>query len=788
MVEYEASSNSAYMNLILRNPTYQEHIRGHVYCGNCLRCSNIKHLFQSKDSFDAVFAGLLNRSKINSPESLSFQTRLIQQSTCSCGNFLSTYPQATFKLIFKKQPINKPFSHILKDALDFPLADSCNKRFCDKKLGSSITTIEGRLTNLLFSVDWESRTLDSLLNFILNLDTCLDLNLLLGVNTQVYLQGMVLTGEHQSVYVQMHPCKIFVNTDNNPSAIYIEYLNFFMLQYSLYPTVLVYSENECGIEEYREKNRVFATVLEKYLGFLTGKDELCEEVCFFCWNLSHDACQEIICSAYWDCVCGWNNGKNMVFCQRCSKPQRFLTENDPKTCILCLEPMVSTYCFKCSFVANCSICFKSITKTQSVACLQCNEWLEGCSCKLCDRSINQVQVACQTCFMANYQPSRYCIHNGSKDCLQCFFSFKCGVCKRPKLCHEFKYCWKCKNKLIDGLCINCKHFPATNSFVCVDCVSGTKNCRVGHAITEQSVSECSECKQRSSVLCKNCTLGHKECIGRRFCGDCGLDLEFTLRACTLCESGMGEHSCAGYSVCVICYSQLSTCSCGQKLLSRQGRCLNCLKLRIHKKNLPKLVENPDKSGKKCLSCEFFQSNNSNFCENCNCPFDLPYSQKHTCPICKSDSSSKYCEFCYKTQNCSSCKKDLLIGQGLFCGTCMSKTCNRVCRTCNTIVPLSKVICLPCSLLTWRCSCNNVNNEALIRCLKCNRARIVPCTVCKRLSVFPYDSWRFPEKHLKPFPSDPFCCKDCSQFFRKCVCGFILLPAESICKHCDQVLD
>lgn len=788
MVEYEGSSNSAYLNLIRRNPIYQEHIRAHVYCGNCLECSNHENLFQSNESFDTVFSALLKNSKITSPEFLSFQTRLIQQSKCACGNYQVSHPQATIRLRLKNQPINMQFSNYIKAALETPFNYTCIQKLCKTNVLSGKTTLKGKLSNLLVSVDWESRTLESLLNFILNLDSCLDLNPLLGVNSNVYLQGMVLTGDHRSIYVQMNPCKLFVDLDNNTSTIYIEYLNFFILQYSLYPTVLVYNENNNGVEEYTEKTRVFAAVLENYFGFLTGKNEICEEVCFFCWNLSHDACQIIISRPNWVCDCGWNNGKNMMFCQRCSNPQRFRAEDDPKACILCFEPIISTYCLNCFFIAKCTTCNKSIAKTQSAACLQCSQWLEGYSCKSCNRSIHEIPVSCQACFISNYKPPKLCIHNESFNCMQCYFSFKCGVCKRPKLSHEFKYCWICKEKLIDGLCVNCKFFPATNSFVCVDCVGGRKSCRVRHLITEQSECECLECKQQSPRFCKTCQIDHKECLNRSFCADCGLDLEFTFKACILCESHSGQHNCINHSVCMFCYPQLSTCSCGHKLLSKQKRCSNCEKLKNPQKNLPKTVENPDKSGKKCLNCEFFNSVNSNFCENCNFTFDSPYSNKFICPICKSNSSSKYCEFCFKTENCASCKKDILIGQGLYCGICMSKTCNRVCKACNTIVPLSKLICLPCSLLTWRCFCDNVNDETLIKCFKCNGARIVSCMLCNIPSVSPGESWRFPDKHLKPIKFDPFCCKDCSRILRKCVCGLILLPTESICKHCDLVLD
>lgn len=725
---------------------------------------------------------LLSKSEIQSLNSLSDSTSFIQKTVCECGGYLSKHPHNVFNLKIPSDLSQFQFYNWLADKIHIPTSSHCVNKLCKRNSLKGWTQFLNPIKKLIFSLEWQTKSLDSLLKFILGLDPELDLSQLTGDPTKVYLQGMILSGEQRTIYIQISPCKIYADLSQEPSNIYIEYLNFFMLQYSMFPVMLIYSIEDFGVSEYIEKNSLLAAALNNYYSFLCGENEMIEEICFFCWNSNHEPCQEIHSRLYWQCKCGLLNMKNVMICQFCKEPQRALTEHDQNSCILCFNNLTSTYCLSCFKIAQCSKCANSIYKTQSAACLTCEQWLEFYKCKTCNKSIQETQVMCYSCFLYSFAENRKCVHSKKQDCFQCYFDFKCGVCRKPKLVNEFKYCWKCKNKLIDGLCINkCKFYPASNSYVCADCVKEGNKCNHEHVLTQQSKNECFDCRGLYNYF----NNPDKDQY-RVFCNECGMDLEKTIKGCVLCESTLSQHDCRELTVCKICYPLLNICSCGARMLSKFSNCKVCNKAQTPRKVAKKSVKNPDLNKKLCKTCGFANDLNSLFCENCNESFDLASSFKHTCSMCNSVTSSKYCKNCYKVYNCSSCFNDLLIGQGVYCGYCNSKTINRVCRTCKLIVPLSKLLCSPCTLLSWRCICEYSNMSNSTKCERCSNPRIVSCELCQKPSIIPMKPWRTSHSPEKPLLFDVFCCKECSSNLPKCTCGFIMLPSETNCKVCDRI--
>lgn len=724
----------------------------------------------------------LSKSKRHPLNFLKDSTHFIQKTTCDCGSYLSTHPQEVFNMIIPNDLSYFQFYNWLVDRFHLPSSSTCVNKSCKINSLKGQTHLQGPIKKLIFSLDWQTKSLSSLLKFILGMDPELDLSQLTGNQGKVFLHGMVLAGEQRTIYVQINPCEIYSDLEEQPPSIYIEYLNFFMLQYSMFPIVLIYSIEDSGVQEYIEKNSLLSAALNIYYKFLCGENEMIEEICFFCWNSNHEPCQDIHSRLTWKCNCGQINAKNIMICLNCNEPQRILTENDRKSCILCFKGMNTTYCLSCFKLSNCSKCAKALYKTQPIACLACEQWLDNYNCKSCNQSIEKLQVTCQSCFLHNFTQNKKCVHNKDQECFQCYFNFKCGVCKKPKLANEFKYCWKCKSKLIDGLCINqCKFYPASNSYVCADCVKYGNKCSDGHVLTAQSKVECFDC---GNIY--NAPNRHRQIDIRGFCNECGMDLERTSKGCVLCQSTLSQHDCREFFVCMLCYPLLELCSCGAKLLSKFTNCKVCNKVRIHHKKVPKSIKNPSSAKKICQNCGFYNEHNMLFCENCNQSFDPSGTFKFTCSICNSPSNTKYCQNCYKTCNCASCFKDLLIGQSLHCGYCNSKTLNRVCKSCKLIVPLSKVLCLPCTLFSWKCSCQYINQNSNKKCERCRNSRIVSCEICQQSSILPVEPWRSSQNPSQALLFDVFCCKGCSVNLPKCICGFSMLPTETNCKNCDRI--
>jgi hypothetical protein len=150
-------------------------------------------------------------------------------------------------------------------------------------------------------------------------------------------------------------------------------------------------------------------------------------------------------------------------------------------------------------------------------------------------------------------------------------------------------------------------------------------------------------------------------------------------------------------------------------------------------------------------------------------------------------SGNYCESCFRCCKCSTCKKDILIGQRLFCKTCSSEIYNRVCITCKILVPLSSLQCYTCTLFNWTCPLNHKNISSESRCLTCNLPNFATCQICTRQEVSSLSSWRSTSINFHPLQNDYYCCLICRKDQNTCICGSRYLKCENICLVCSNSL-
>lgn len=755
---------------------------------SCPVCQTCSHIYTSLTSLlhslniqgpNNLLSSFLDQD-VNSAFTSNLASKFFTHSKCQCGSESSSPSQSLFNLNI---PIlTKPTSiqDLIKSSNRQITTNSCIKPNCPIKLSTSSVKLEVTSKNFLFSLNWESQDLKSLTNFILGLRGVLEFGDLFEDNSRVYLQGMILSNKSTTVYIKLSPCFVYIDWQKS-TEIYIDYFLFALIQYSMFPVVLIYSYDECesGLDE---KIGVYREKIFSYLRFLDGDLPIEEGICFYCWFSDHSMCQEISSRDFWTCECSRVNSAFCLFCLTCARPIHVFPAEIKKTCLFCDETIKSPYCPKCSFVAECSDCARYIYKTQPLACSTCGTLLTSQTSKTCP-SCNRIPIKlrCLDCHSA--QRSQLCLHSSQQNCSSCLYDYTCGVCFKPQQVFEFKYCWACLSKLVDGLCLNCKQYPASNSWVCRACVDSNKKCDYKHVITLQSIEYCDKCNQKSKIFCKKCTKLTHECTNRVFCIECATDVQNIENFCLACLGNEGNHNCAKTRICKMCFDRIKTCECGGFLRHSEKVCKLCGRNSGGFNQIAEVVWD----GQGCRACGFRIEQTVIFCENCNLSQE-DFVDREKCKICKKVCAGKYCESCYKQGNCSTCLKDMLISQRLYCLKCNSQIYNRFCGICREIVPLSEVQCYLCSQSNWRCMNNHSNPSKNSRCYLCYSPNIFPCHICNSLSIMPLYSFRSQiDQSILPLQNDLKCCRNCSLALQSCTCGAKYLHYESVCKICSNIL-
>ena len=770
----------ACFNLLTKTLQFQELFSHPISCQGCEICLQIHSTLQNLQASSpqpqdpvSLLSSFFHINKSNLSESLS--SRFYYQSKCQCGSKFSLAKQNLFEVSIP--PLSTPtcFSSLIKSSIKALPPNTCINSTCQIKKSGSKLKLDLKSKNFLFALKWKSEDLQSLVNFVLGLRDYLEFGELFGNNLRVYLEGMILSNGKTSIYVKMNPCIIYADLQRN-TEIYIDYFLFAIIQYSMFPKVLVYNcaESGIGLEDkiFRYKENILS-----YLRFLDGDLVLQKEICFYCWYADHRRCSEVDGQVFWTCVCKRINPVYCLFCVNCAEPIQKIFEGSDKMCFFCGGITNSHYCRECSFVSGCSDCTRCIYKTQPLACSSCNNLINFQTSKTC-ATCNQspVKYRCINCHLA--KKSQTCIHASDHNCDECLFDYTCGVCFKPQKVFQGKCCWACQEMLIENMCLKCKIFPSSNSFVCEFCIKSSKKCDKNHIITVQSTELCAKCKEKSEFFCKkcpklvdDCKKSEINCNNRVICTECGSDSE-----------GVANFSIEN-QMCRLCLSRAKVCPCGGVLKSGQKKCASCGKNTAGFNEIAVFYGN----GEGCRACDFPIEPSVIFCENCNLSHE-GFGKKKKCKICKKACAGLYCESCYKQGNCSTCNKDMLVSQRFYCLKCKSQVFNRVCGTCKVIVPLSDLQCFVCAQSNWNCVYSHSNPSRSSRCYLCAIPNSFCCDWCKKLSVMPLDSFRCPLNQVHPPLQNDFkCCQSCSLSLKSCSCGFKYFPFESVCKICSNVI-
>ena len=754
-------------------------------CSDCEVCiyihSSLTNLlpYLESQSPSHLLSSYLDQSQ-NPDFTGNLASKFSTHSKCQCGNEYSNSGQSLLQLYIPTLTEPTSLSDLIKSSNPPAATNTCLNPYCPIKNSTSSVELKVTSKNFLFSLYWDSEDLKSLANFILGLNSFLEFEALFGENSKVYLQGMIVSNKSTTVYINLSPCLVYIDKQRS-TEIYIDYLLFALIQYSMFPRVLIYSyeQSESGLDE---KIIVYKDKIFSYLRFLDGDFPIQEGICFYCWFSDHNMCQEISSQNFWACECSSVNSVFCLFCNNCARPIHRFPEGTNKKCLFCDEAIKSHYCTNCSFVTECSDCARPIYKTQSVACSTCNTLISFQTSKTCP-SCNQIPIKlrCLNCHFAIN--SHLCIHSVEQDCSDCLYDYTCGVCFKPQQVFDFKHCWACSGKLLDGLCLNCKQYPASNTWVCRTCIESNKKCEFSHVITVQSIEYCDKCNKRSKSFCKKCTKIAHDCSNRVFCIECATDIENLRNFCLACIRNEANHDCAKTRICKMCFDRVKVCECGGLLRKSEKKCRQCGR---NSAGFNEIAASSS-DGQGCKACDFPIEQSVIFCENCNLSHE-DFADREKCKICKKVCAGKYCESCYKQGNCSTCHKDLLISQRLYCLKCNSQIYNRFCGTCRAIVPLSEVQCYLCSQSNWRCINHHSNPSKNSRCFLCSSPNIFHCDICKCNSIMPLHSFRsHPDQLYQPFQNDYKCCRNCSLTLQNCICGAKYLPFESVCKICSRVL-
>lgn len=698
------SSLNSVVNLVLENNLYQQSLETHKICGSCLSCDSDlqKILNENINDLSELLLYLSQRSKA-SPEASAFSTKIEEKFICQCSEYTGKRDISIQRLTVSALDCDISIQNLLKHEIKKKSGNFCTNSECEYKKSSFKLRIQS-LSNLLISISWQNKSLKTLLYFLLSLESTLDLRPIYKQASVVYLQGMILCNSHKSVFITLQPCRIY-SSIGKFTEISLKFLNFLIIQYSLYPSMIVYNAS-CEPSNFSEISKQFEGELNNYLDFLSGDCEVQSQICFLCWNNSHEYCLQVKCVKGWNCKCGYCNPNHSLFCLNCGFRLREKSENDFNECLACSKILESTYCADCFFLANCWSCDRKITKTQLFGCPVCLSWASSMSCITCKSDLSDLKVQCFSCFTKNYCNRSQCKHNNETlSCIICMYDFTCAVCFQLKSVHEKKNCAICLTEIIDGICSECKKNQLPCNYICIDCVYSSKKCSKNHAVTKYTKTICKSCSNRDHLNFDKKSKNLEVCI------ECEVPLNSYLgKNCILCCIGNKDHSCINYLACEECFEYLDQCPCGTKVLSRTDNCPNCSESVGLNSNFKKLmIQNEEQKDWNCENCGFSNDLKTIFCENCNSAKEV-LMENSSCKVCSRESCTEYCKKCKKIGNCCGCRKELLVGQGYYCKFCFVRSKDRVCYNCKRVLLKTQILCYICSV-----SSNTSNSKISIIC-------------------------------------------------------------------------
>jgi hypothetical protein len=568
------------------------------------------------------------------------------------------------------------------------------------------------LSNLLISTIFSVCDIRSLLFFLKGLEENLDFSQFFSGGSTLYLQGMILENNSKSIYISLETFKIFSESE---TQVYPDYFPFMLLQYSLFPTVLVFNSKKI-IPKLAEVLEKYEESVEDFLTFLSGNRDLSLSLCFYCWNASHDSCADILGYENWVCSCGKGNPYYSMFCLDCSSGKR--PAFNTSICPVCSNLMDFTYCLNCSFLADCFSCDKKIFYSQLVGCPECLTWSNSGFCSGCQEDNSKRKLQCFNCFSKRLENKNSLENLEDVSFKNCLFDFTCAACFKGKMTFDARFCWKCKNGLIDDFCFSCNQLCPHSALICQDCVGSAKVCHQNHVITRYSSTLCKSCKSLIQRFCRICEKKGHNCVEKQ-CKECGLVFDDGFdQKCLICcyfeEFGDGsevtEHKCEDFLVCFCCFCCLKTCDCGSRFLTGSAKCPVCLKVvkpsdpRVIKRN--SIVQNEWT----CKFCGFSNEKSAIFCENCNSNKKWLDKNPKKCLSCGFSHYFEECTNKFRANFCISCKKDVLGSQGMFCLFCKERLKGRMCLNCKVFSVFGRVFCIFCKENHWTCKCGRVNDE------------------------------------------------------------------------------
>ncbi|OMJ75214.1 hypothetical protein SteCoe_14432 [Stentor coeruleus] len=798
---------SACLQLIRSDPNYQNILSHHNPCQSCLFCSRNPYFpSETNEKYQnpiSILSEIIKSSEDSSPEKSIFSLSLTKKTKCECLTLVGQRD-----LHFEEyycQGLIEPFnlSSALHNQVNINRIGYCPDTECQIRKSKSSGHIKNTKGLYFLSLNWRERNLETLLHIIKGIPSLLYLDSIYKAptNTKKYLQGMIVEGWNQCLYIQLYPCFLF--NSNSSEEIFLDYLPFIILQYSLFPTLLVYGDKE---------NLGWDTILSKwgeelflYKNFLTGDNKFLN-ICFYCWNQSHDNCENLNLSEEWDChQCALKNPSYVIFCLQCDIFRRPIIDSDLSLCKVCIKPNCGfLYCKPCSQQGFCKYCSRAVYKTQAFLCPHCYVWVNSTYCKTCCTTIDPLKIICYRCATNFINSEEICSHNiGKSRCQVCLYEYTCAICCKNKTINDGAFCWKTKTRLRDCFCDKCEKYIPGNSLVCYNCVFSLKICKEGHLITKQSVKECPSCLRESSKFCLKCSDFDKEkCADRMFCNECSKELnDFSITKCRVCNMNPANNTenlgscCKKYQVCEDCYGVLNTCPCGAKTITLDETCPKC---KCDIKTKPLIIAKiycKDNRGWTCKSCNFSNRIANDYCENCN--MSTNENIKLKCTICNKECYGKICDFCNKIGNCGWCRKNILPSQGRYCAKCAGLCTERICENCLGIgVSKQDTICFMCSKSLWVCSCGKKYPPWHKKCDNCNRAKHLICAICDINYEQKKDCWRcggicknVPKNYCLgkkvSVVKDVNLCGGCSLKQKFCLCGSRILEVENVCKTCNR---
>lgn len=684
---------NSYMNSVLENNLYKQNLQNHLNCSSCINCCIDSRKNYNVKDFSQFLMLIRQRSK-SSPEAFAFSTKIKEKNICICSEYKGKKDMPVQQITVPSSTPKSSLQILLANEINNKSGDLCSNPKCDQQKTRCKLRVES-LSNFIISLNWKSKSLPTLLNTLLSINSELNLTETYKITPIIHLQGMILSNSQTTVFITLNPCRLYTSIGNF-TELDIKCLNFLIIYNSLFPSILIYNSS-CEPSVYNDQSINNKKTLKDYLKFLSGQIIQNAEICYLCWSDYNQGCMQDCNSNDWICRCSYSNPGYCLFCIDCGC-FKYLNDED-RECFVCCSDLQSNYCGRCSVVAQCWTCYRKILRTQVFGCPLCYCWTNSFVCHGCKKDLSMLRIQCCHCFNQNYGYRNCCRHGVSdRNCDMCMFEFTCASCFRPKLACEKKMCGMCLSEIFDGFCSGCKKYSLPCSYICIDCVYSTKKCHQNHSITKYSLAICKSCQKESQNFCNFCELKNHKCENIEQCRECEIPLNNSLsKICTLCIVNNRNHQCTNYQTCENCFIFLPECSCKSKILTKLSHCPNCSKIKDSVCTfMPEMSNILGINQWKCKNCGKFNENQVNFCELCDF-YKENLDSAAFCRICGQEGDTENCQKCSKIGCCCFCKKDLLVSQRLYCSFCKSRVNDRACKVCKRVLMKTQILCYLCSI-------------------------------------------------------------------------------------------